>query len=228
MRSHYLSDLTVQNEYVLKGDDLHHLVNVVRVETGEEILLTNGKGLQVHSQIDSVSKKELRLILLTQKVTERAFSFDVVIGIPKKEALELCIKQATELGFRTIFLVRSDYSQQRVPEEDRLQALLISALEQSNAPYLPQIISASWDDIPWGSYAEVCIMDSQSENGQRNDSRGAEKLLVIGPEGGWSPKELTHLHAKSNALVLKLPTPILRTPTALAAGAGFLLGRLLD
>jgi len=148
--------------------------------------------------------------------------------MPKREALELCLKEATELGFRKIYLVRSDYSQMRFPERERVEKLLISALEQSNAAYLPEVVEANWDNVPWGDYGEVIMMDSQTLNAESPDlaNDSLPRLLVVGPEGGFSSGEISRLHSVERIRIVNLPTPILRTPTAVAVGAGLMIQNL--
>lgn len=228
MRASFQKDLTVQETYQLRGDAAHHLVNVVRIELGEEILLLNGAGLRVKTKVTSVSKKEVLLTNLEHSVAERPFQMDLALGIPKKEALELSLKQAVELGFSKIFLVRSQYSQTKLPEADRIMSLLISALEQSNSSYLPEIHPLSWNEIPTSDYNEILLMDSQHETKKTHGQKMAAALLIVGPEGGFSPEESAFLHQLPKIRIVNLPTPILRTPTAVATGAGILLGSLLD
>jgi 16S rRNA (uracil1498-N3)-methyltransferase len=229
MRAHWLKDLTIQDTYSLKGDSLHHLVNVIRIEAGEDLMLLNGLGLVVETRIETISKKEMLLKYKTHQETDRNYHYDLALGMPKREALELCLKQATELGFRKIYLIRSDYSQMRFPESDRTQKLLISALEQSNAPFLPEVIESSWEDIPWTVFQEALLLDSQTklQTKAQVENSTAPRLLVIGPEGGFSPRELVYLHGLEAVRVVNLPTPILRTPTALATGAGLMIESLL-
>lgn len=228
MRASFQKDLTLQDHYVIKGDAAHHLVNVIRLELGEEILLLNGAGLKVKAKVSSLSKKEVNLDKVEHSQAPQILQMDLALGIPKKEALELSLKQAVELGFRKIFLVRSQYSQTRLPETERIESLLISALEQSNSAYLPEIISASWLEIPFEIYSEILMMDSQTEVEQKKSKIPKPVLLIVGPEGGFSTEESLFLHKLPQTRILNLPTPILRTPTAVAAGAGIILGSLLD
>ncbi len=228
MRAAYLSELTSQEQYVLTGDILHHLVNVIRIEKDEELLLLNGRGYSVTTKVAEVTKKALVLNRLSEKRSEPHGVMDVLIGIPKKDALELCLKQAVELGLRKIFLVRSAYSQTRVPEAERVTSLLISALEQSNAPFLPEVIEASWEQLPWNDYGTVVLLDSQEGKAGKSTQASSHNLLIIGPEGGFSPAELSLIRGHKNVESILLPTPILRTPTALATGAGILLQRLMS
>lgn len=228
MRAHYLRHLTVAPEYELSGDDLHHLVNVVRIEQGEPLLLLNGEGLMVHTEVVKVSKRELGLRKLNDSFKDSPYDFSLALGMPKREALELSLKEATELGFRTIYLVRSARSQMKFPEEERMEKLLISALEQSNAPWLPVIKCIDWEDLPWKEMDSILLMDSQSESETSFSHRGPGKaLLIVGPEGGFCDEELALFRSKRGIQVIHLPTPILRTPTALAVGAGMMIQSLL-
>lgn len=229
MRAHWMKDLAVQDSYVLKDEALHHLVNVIRIEAGEDLLLLNGLGSKVFTQVESISKRELRLKFVSSVEEQRAFHFDLVLGMPKREALELSLKEATELGFRRIYLIKSDYSQMRFPEPDRIEKLLVSALEQSNAPFLPEVIESDWPVIPFSEYAEAILLDSQTKlTNQPKASAAASRLLIVGPEGGFSPRELELLHSEEVVKVVNLPTPILRTPTAVATGAGIMIQSLLN
>src|SRR5690606_2455199 len=124
---------------------LHHLVKVVRLEAGEELLLLDGHGLKVKTKVSAVTKREMRLEQLEILQEARRYEFDLALGIPKREALELSLKEATELGFRRIYLIRAEYSQMKLPELERLQRLLISALEQSNSAFLPELIETDWE-----------------------------------------------------------------------------------
>jgi 16S rRNA (uracil1498-N3)-methyltransferase len=229
MRACFQEDLKLQDSYQLKGDAAHHLISVLRIEIHEEVLLLNGAGLSVKTKVSSLTKKEIFLVKIDSDVAERKLILDLALGIPKKEALELCLKQAVELGFRKLYLVRAQYSQTRLPETERLKSLLVSALEQSNAPFLPELIYAAWEEIPTSEYNEILMMDSQnkSQNAKKAKSLQA-KLLIVGPEGGFAPEETSFIYNMPNIRILNLPTPILRTPTAVSTGAGILLGSLLD
>lgn len=227
MRALYQSPLKVEDSYVLKDEPLHHLVNVVRIEKGEEILLLNGEGLRIKTIVEEVSKKSVLLKTLAFETQELPFRMDLALGMPKRDALELSLKQAVELGFGKIYLIRSEYSQMKFPEEDRAQKLLISALEQSNASHLPQIIETTWDKIPFSTYKESILFDSRPNGVLNSLDVEINHILIIGPEGGFSPSEHEFFGQLANLKTLNLPTPILRTPTAIATGAGIVIRGLL-
>ena len=228
MRAFYLKDLTQQDVYSLKGDEAHHLINVVRLQVSEELLLLNGQGLMVFTTVEFVSRKELVLKYIRHEERSNSSIIDLALGIPKKEALELSLKQAVELGVGRIFLVRGDYSQIKIPDLERLEALLINALEQSNSSHLPQLSSSDWENLPFSDYAQINWMNSQPTASLSLSSTKGRQLLMVGPEGGFSPNEVLQISKLENLQTIYLPTPILRTPTAMSAGVGFLFGRLLN
>lgn len=229
MRAQFQENLQIQETYHLKGEEAHHLISVARVELDENILLLNGKGLWVKTKVSFVSKRELTLTKLESELASAKIIMDLALGIPKKEALESSLKQAVEIGFSRIFLIRSRYSQTKIPESERLKSLLISALEQSNSPFMPELIPLTWDEIVYEDYEECLMLDSQSlPIKARPQKKSSKRLLVVGPEGGFSPEEIGYLHERPRMRVIRLPTPILRTPTAVAVGAGLILGSLLD
>lgn len=228
MRAKFVEELVVQDFYVLKGEEAHHLLNVVRIESNEELLLLNGKGLKVFCQVDALSKKEVHLKALSSEYCQRGHDSSLALGMPKRDALELCLKEAVELGHSKIYLVRSTYSQMKSLDPDRERALLVSALEQSNAPFLPEIHLAKWETIPWSEFSQVILLDSQMEGGQKLLGTKGPRLLVVGPEGGFSPEERKFFQHIPRLSPQRLPTPILRTPTAVAVGTGLMLQTLLD
>jgi 16S rRNA (uracil1498-N3)-methyltransferase len=230
MRASFYPNLSIKDQYVLVGDTIHHLTHVVRLEIGEELLLSSGMGLLVKTQVESISKKQIVLKFLSSDQHLRSFDLDLALGMPKREALELSLKQAVELGIRKVYLVRSAYSQQKFLDGERVQSLLVSALEQSNSPFLPEIVEAKWEEINWKEYSFSVLMNSQNptQKSSRFEKFTAPRLLIVGPEGGFSPEELEYFYDVPHIYSLVLPTPILRTPTAIAAGAGVMFQTLLD
>ena len=229
MRAVYQPGLIQGSQYSLKGDALHHLLHVVRIEVGEDVLLLAGDGTGAVARVESATKKEIQLKHLKEVKAERMYEYDLILGIPKKEALESSLKAATELGVRRIILVRSEYSQEKLPDSERVTKLLVSAVEQANAFYFPELRMMTWEEVPWHEYGEILLMNSQSDEAKAATlTQGPATALVVGPEGGFSPRELAYFQTLGNLRSIQLPTPILRTLTAVPTVVGFLLGRLLN
>jgi 16S rRNA (uracil1498-N3)-methyltransferase len=224
MRAIWIKDLNIQNEYILTDAPHHHLVHVVRSKLLDRILLLDGQGLMIEVIIKDISKRHVILEFQNSQLQHQQIKFDLALGMPKKEALEICLKQATEIGFKRVMLVQSEFSQSRFPDSERIHQLLVSALEQSNCPFIPEIVCTHWEKINWESYHRVILLDSQKGSpGAGGISTSESQLLVVGPEGGFSPKELEYFSHLKNLNRINLPTGILRTPTAVAVGAGMII-----
>lgn len=227
MRAIYLDNLTIEESFTLRDDAFHHLVHVSRIEKGERLLLLNGAGLEIECEVVSFNKREIIVEKKRHENKKLSFHIDIALGMPKKDALDLCFKQMVELGISNCYLVKSQYSQLRMPEMERIQKQLISALEQSNSPHLTKVLGSSFAEIDYGQYDHVVVLDSQHTVHSKEKGVG-RYLLIVGPEGGFSPEEFEFFHTLPNISFLNLLTPIMRTPTALSCGVGVLLQRLMD
>ena len=97
MRAHWIKDLIIQENYQVRDDAHHHLVHVVRIEVGDELLLLNGAGLFIETLVEKITKKELSLKLTSHNMKDRSFLYDLALAMPKREALEL-YKLSLSLG----------------------------------------------------------------------------------------------------------------------------------
>lgn len=207
------------------GETHHHLANVIRLEKTEQVLLLNGVGGRAQASVLEITKKEIHFQLIEVGLDQRGDQLDVLLLIPKKEALESMLKAATEMGVGRIFLIKGQRSPEKLPEERRVQALLQSALEQSNNPWLPEVTAlGKMSEVTPGQYGEILMMDvasDESKAAQKVRIAGQKTLLVVGPEGGYSPEERAMILSWPQTRIITLPTPILRAPTALIAGLGW-------
>ncbi len=213
--------------YSVKDDSFHHLANVVRVKLNETVKIFNGQGLEVLTEVMSVEKKQVLLkVLEVIHHSKSEILIDAYIGTPKKEALELCLKQAVELGINKVLLAETEFAQKHFLNEDRQLALLVSSLEQSNNPFLPEITNIGEEKLDLSDYDQVLLFDSVNQGELSGKASGRRFLVVLGPEGGFSESELAWWKSHSKTVSVHLPTAIMRTPTALSCAIGFTLGKL--
>lgn len=225
MRAIYLEDID-EEKFELKGDKCHHFLNVIRLKQGEELLLLDGKGNSKKVVAEKIEKKKITFSSLSNIIYKAPSSFQVAIGIPKKEALDLCLKQAVEIGATKIYLIQTQYSQKLIHNEERMQRILISALEQSNNHWLPQLeIISSLENLLNFHKGPILYFSSRPHNKNQTSALTEETLLLIGPEGGLSQMEEDFLEAR-NIPSIHFLSAIMRTPTALSFGAGFLRGSI--
>jgi 16S rRNA (uracil1498-N3)-methyltransferase len=207
------------------GETHHHLANVIRLEKSEQVLLLNGSGGKALARVLEITKKEIQFAITEISQVSKRELYDVLILIPKREALESMLKAAVEMGVGCIYLAKGQRSPEKFPEERRVQALMQSALEQSNNPWMPEVIECvKLSDISLVNYGEILMLDvalDSSKAAQKVRIPGQKTLLIVGPEGGYTPEERAMVFAWPQTRVVSLPTPILRAPTALIAGLGW-------
>ncbi|MEI8345829.1 MAG: RsmE family RNA methyltransferase [Pseudomonadota bacterium] len=218
--------------FKISGDKAHHLINVVRAQLEEKILLLNGKGLSAIAQINRIDKKEVHCRVQTCTDHSQLCSWDLAVGITKKEATEDVVRITVELGVRALYPLLTQYSQQHWISSDRQERIVESAIIQSNNPWRPQIFTPLplMDLIQsrLSEYDLILVFIPGEVSTKLKDLPSSLKdlriLILIGPEGGLSPDEETQLQGIQGVQSINLSSPILRTPTAIIAAWGYLLG----
>lgn len=204
---------------------IHHQVfinqikNVFRFTEGDKIILFDNSGYDFVSEIDTYNKDSVSLKVIEKNKNQilpvrEIFLF---VSIVKKDTFEWISEKATELGVSQIIPIISERSEKKNLNFERLNKIIIEASEQSGRGTLPTIgeildigsVIQKYSHIKslaWHPSAEKFVSQDVS------DISG----IYIGPEGGWSPREL-ELFEKHKILVRSLGPQILRTETAVIA-----------
>jgi len=211
---------------VVTGDSAKHL-QVVRVKLNEEILVLNGKGTKATTLVSSISKNQIELFVQRVVECDVFHSIGLAIASPKKDAFEDILKMAVELGVLNIYPLSSEFSQYEYCESERVQRILESALVQSNNSFIPTIHpQIKLENFLERLHSPLFFFNSRPLECGKVEKIIGEQVILIGPEGGFSPAEEACIVSKSNVFSIHLPTPILRAPTAVASSVGYLLSRL--
>lgn len=209
---------------LITGDAAHHL-NVVRVKLHEIILLMNGKGMIIRGEIKSLSKNQIEIQIDQIEKRDPRHELSLAIANPKKDAFEDIVKSAVELGIRHVYPLSSEFSQYNYTPSDRVERILESALIQSNNPFFPIIHEQQTIINFLNTHSDTIVFfDSQPECSKKDAPvQTSAKTILIGPEAGFSSKEVTDILKYSSVQQIHLATPIMRAPTAVASSVGYLL-----
>ena len=232
MRAVFLKEIAIlsqQDMVLVEGDSAKHLVKVVRVKKGEQILILNGKGLIAKATIESLDRKTLNLKIDSVENTSKRELIDLAICTPKKDAIEDIIRDCVELGVNNIFPLESKYSQYNLEVNDRIQRIIESGLIQANNPYLlnisPMKPFKSLIEIS-KNYEQVIYCSSKKIESSKIESLKGNTLMIIGPEAGLSNEEELLIEEFQNSFAVHFPSYILRAPTAVSVAAGFVFSKL--
>lgn len=227
MKALYIPEavLTIGQFLEIKDDDYHHLVVVSRINKSEALLLLNGSGTGYLARVSEITKKALRVEIVESQSRNNQPRYSVMILIPKKESLDLMIKACVELAVKEVILVRGDHSVEKIPETRKLEKMVKQAIEQSNSFYGLNLRQANLREFNFSLFDSVNILDLVAPEGKAKREVGSSELLVVGPEGGFSDPERSLFQTISKGKYISLETNILRAPTALIAGLGWLYAK---
>ncbi len=222
------NQLTSNDTITVTGDMYEHLVRVARVRVGENVKILNGRGLVGMGEVSHIDKKAVTVKVDECSYENNTSKIDLAICVPKKEAYELVLKQSAELRIGRIIPVISEYATKNSFNLERITRVIESGVLQSNCSWAPVVAS----EIDFESFLSVCagyemvIYFSSISNSTIGDFNHKSKkiLMIVGPEGGLAPFEEGEIGELPNCLIIHLPTNILRTPTAVSCGVGFIHG----
>ncbi|MBD5417740.1 MAG: 16S rRNA (uracil(1498)-N(3))-methyltransferase [Desulfovibrio sp.] len=215
-------------EILLDGQEAVHL-RVLRLEPGEAALLLDGKGRIGRCRVLAVGRREARLALLGWSFVPQPKSRAVMaLALSKAVRRGFFMEKAAELGASGVWLWQGDHSQGRFPENAAAASLgqLVAGAKQCGNPWLPEV--RAFDDIG-GVIAQAAGADFRLLPWERQEGvpmlepgmagRAGVTVYVIGPEGGFSPRELAALREAAFTPV-SLGARILRCETAAALCLG--------
>ncbi len=214
----------IQTTCLLQDQEARHLATALRIQEGEEVHILDGQGRQGLCLVEKISKKNVTLLLLEEEFFPRPHSLPIMaLAWSKATRRSFFMEKAVELGVHEVWLWQGDHSQGKVPAEVKDQWLgqCIAAMKQCRNPWLPAVRilrggveelveeSASFEHkfLPW-EVQEGVPMLSPELAGQKGIS-----IYAIGPEGGFSPKEI-HSFQKNAFTTVSLGKRILRCETA--------------
>jgi 16S rRNA (uracil1498-N3)-methyltransferase len=205
-----------------------HLAQVLRVRSGDELVLFNGDGRDFNGVVASVRGKRVTAeIGAAHPVdTESRIAITLVQCLPRGEKMDLVVQKATELGVARIVPVISQRSVVRLDERQALskqshwQAVAVSACEQCGRARLPAIDRPVQLLSYLGQLARAShprwVLEPQTAPGIPPRRALAAAEIAIGPEGGFAADEL-EAFGLAEFSPLGLGPRVLRTETAAIA-----------
>ena len=181
----------------LNEDESAHCTKVLRLRVNEKILLLDGKGTIAQAKISQTKSKKVKYEILSQElVPTKPYLIHLAIAPPKnQDRLEWMVEKICEIGADKISLIQSANSEKWKVRKDRLHKKMISAIKQSQNPYLPLVD----DFIPLDNFLMnrledqlfICYVDSQNTNTLKAlAEKNKSYCVLIGPEGDFSSDEI--------------------------------------
>ena len=219
------------NHIFIDGPDVNHIRNVLRMNPGEEVNVTDGSGEKVYRcAIASIGedKVELNIMWAQEKGMELPSKIYLFQGLPKSDKMELIIQKAVELGAFQVIPVSMKRCVVKLDEKKadakikRWQGIAEAAAKQSKRGVIPTVVpvmsyvqavkTASEMDLKLVPY-ELAEGMPQTKQLIESARPGQQIAIFIGPEGGFDPEEI-RLATEAGIQPITLGKRILRTETA--------------
>ncbi|MCW3463101.1 16S rRNA (uracil(1498)-N(3))-methyltransferase [Chitinophaga nivalis] len=206
--------------YTMNEDTSKYCIQVLRHENGDQVLLADGRGQKFTAEIaDDNRKKCVLKILHTDTIPAREPALRIAISFTKNTSrIEWFLEKAAEIGIHTIIPLVSQRTEKEKIKAERLQNILVSAMLQSQQFYLPVLEAPqSFEQVVNNSkeaqqFIAHCLPE-EKKTLQDTMQAGRDTLILIGPEGDFTPEEIKQ--ALSLGFVpVSLGNTRLRTETA--------------
>jgi 16S rRNA (uracil1498-N3)-methyltransferase len=214
----------------LDAEESRHLLKVLRRQVGDRLQLTDGLGFFYEAEIIEAGKKQaLARILQTSQRPKPNARLHIAIAPTKQiDRFEWFLEKATEIGIQEITPLLCKRSERTSIRHDRLEKILVSAMKQSLQSRLPKLnpLTAFASLVQQAAEPQRFIAWCSDEALPQLNSMlkpGTDTLILIGPEGDFTPEEVA-LALGNHFSGIGLGPTRLRTETAgLVAVADFQL-----
>ncbi len=219
MRLHrfFVSDpLEGKDSIVIRNRELHHqLKDVFRFQVGARVILLDNSGYEFEATITSFELNNLQFDIASSQKSKNIPQKEITLfaSLIKKDNFEWIVEKGTEIGVSHFVPVLSERSEKKALNMERANKIIQEASEQSGRGILPKL----FDPVSFEQALTVDVpLFAFHLDGRKltEHDLALEKLgILIGPEGGWSEREVALMKEKKIP-ILSLGDRVLRAETA--------------
>lgn len=220
MKLFYTPDINNQRNYTLSEEESKHAIKVLRLKINDEITLIDGAGNYYRAKIvvDHPKKCEVEIIKTHSENNTKPIIHIAIAPTKNNDRIEWFTEKATEIGISTITPIICENSERKVLKTERIEKRAISAMKQSLKATLPQIGEvedfSSFIEKPFDGSKYIAHCYEQQQTALKDCyQKGENALILIGPEGDFSEKEV-ELALKNSFTPITFGSSRLRTETA--------------
>ena len=221
----------IHDTYIdIVGSDVNHIKNVLRLKTGDSLLISSGDNIDYTCHIAQINEEHIRADIdsVDERGRELASKIYLFQGLPKADKMELVIQKAVELGAFEVIPVAMKRSVVKLDAKKaeskvkRWNAIAESAAKQSKRSILPQVsdVVTFAQAVKMASEMDLKLVPYELAEGMEQTKQLIESVkpgqriaIFIGPEGGFDPEEI-RTATEAGIHPITLGKRILRTETA--------------
>jgi len=224
MQLFYNPDITENYpDFSFSREESKHIVRVLRKKEGDTLHITNGKGWLFNAQIITANPNNCKAKVVNKELQcKRPYKVHMVVAPTKmNDRYEWFLEKATEIGVDSITPIICENSERKTIKRERFNKIIQSAMKQSLQCYLPELnatcsfkefIKQNHDGQKFIAHCE----DIDRKSLKRELGPNEDVIILIGPEGDFSVKEIT-MALENTYIPVTLGKTRLRTETAAIA-----------
>ena len=209
--------------YTLSEEESKHCIRVLRMEQGDELHITDGKGTMYRCKVVDANAKRCTVEVVERWDEWEKLPYRLTMAVaPTKniDRFEWFLEKATEVGISEVYPIECDHSERRQIKLEREEKVITSAVKQSLKAYHPTL-----HDLTPVKRVMAMDFDGDKYIAHCNDELGEREylgslikkerntLILIGPEGDFSPEEI-NFALQNGFKAISLGKQRLRTETA--------------
>ena len=219
----------------ITGADYNHIRNVLRMHPGD-VFLVSCSGQSHLCRLESFGEDTVMAAIQEENYQDTELGVELYLfqGLPKSDKMELIIQKAVELGAAGVIPVEMKRCVVKLEEKkkksrrERWQAIAESAAKQSKRSRIPEVgeVMSYKAAVDLAGEMDLFLLPYENERGMaatrealENIRPGMKVAILVGPEGGFDPKEVAQA-AEKGARAISLGSRILRTETAAITSVG--------
>jgi len=224
----------IQKEIILDEETSKHIVQVLRMKTGESLNLTDGKGNLLTTEIIDDHKKHCLVEVKSQiQIPKSKRNISIAISLLKNaNRFEWFLEKATEIGITEIIPLICERTEKEKFRQERMQGILISAMLQSQQCWLPVLqepvayvriledfkaLQKLYDQ----KFIAHCVDEEKANLADLVNESLNSQIILIGPEGDFTKEEID-LALQLHFTPVSMGNTRLRTETAGVVAASLL------
>lgn len=218
----------IKNEPTLPEEESAHCCRVLRQQEGDTVQCIDGAGGVYECVITEAHPKHVGLRILNERHLDKAWCNTITLAVaPTKniDRIEWLLEKIVEIGVDRVVLLKCEHSERKNVREDRLEKIIVSAMKQSLKATKPTLESL----MPIGTFLKevrdndaiklmgYCDADYPRLRLVDEYKAGRDVIIMVGPEGDFSPSEVEQAVA-SGFIPVTFGDTRLRTETAALYG----------
>lgn len=189
----------IETNSVLPEIESGHCCRVLRKKEGDTIAVCDGKGHRYTAEITFAHPKHTTLSIIDKTEIQTHWGAKFILAVaPTKNSdrMEWLVEKATEMGVDEIVLLRCAHSERKAMKTERLEKIIVSAMNQSLKATLPKLsgpvdfrdfINSRTETQKFMGYCDPTVPRTSLA---KESKPATDTVILIGPEGDFSPEEV--------------------------------------